>query len=461
MGMNTPDMDRLAAEADGWRRAGDLARACEAFDAVLAQDSSHPAALRGRARIALACGDDEALDWFDRGLRVDPGSADLWLGKAQALDVTGDSKGALAIARQLVEQAPNWLEGLRFLAQLRLAQGVNDFASHYRAATRKVPRDPNIWFDWANQLAATDRFEDAAEVAANAAQRFPGQPEFQLQQATHASAAGDLARADVLFATLAIKSNERMRTEARHRIRCGQFEVAEDLLDAVLVAAPDDIAASALIGLVWRATGNAKAGWLHEQDGICGRFPLLDDGNALAATIPLLHELHDNAALPIGQSLRGGTQTRGNLFDRLEPEFAALRRAIEATLKDYRATLPPQDLRHPLLRHREQPWQLAGSWSVRLSGGSDHHKSHIHPSGVISSALYLEVPGNGAGEDPQSGWLELGRPPADLKLDLEPLALIKPKPGYMALFPSTLYHGTRPFKEGQRLSVAFDVIPET
>ena len=80
---------------------------------------------------------------------------------------------------------------------------------------------------------------------------------------------------------------------------------------------------------------------------------------------------------------------------------------------------------------------------------------------MISSALYLEVPGNGAGEDPQSGWLELGRPPADLKLDLEPLALIKPKPGYMALFPSTLYHGTRPFKEGQRLSVAFDVIPET
>ncbi len=458
MGMNTPDMDRLAAEADGWRRAGNLARACEAFDAVLEQDSSHPAALRGRARIALACGDDEALDWFDRGLKVDPGSADLWLGKAQALDVTGDSKGALAIARQLTDQAPNWLEGLRFLAQLRLARGQNDFTSHYGAATRKVPRDPNIWFDWANQLATTDRFEDAAEVAANAAQRFPGQPEFQLQQATHASAAGGLARADVLFATLAINSNERMRAEARHRIRCGQFEVAEDLLDAVLVADPDDIAASALIGLVWRATGNAKAGWLHEQDGIYGRFPLLDDGNALAATKSLLHRLHDNAALPIGQSLRGGTQTRGNLFDRLEPEFAALRRAIEATLEDYRATLPPQDLRHPLLRRRAQPWQLAGSWSVRLSGGSDHHKSHIHPAGVISSALYVDVPAQWTGDDEQAGWLEIGRPPDDLMLDMGPLATIEPKAGYLALFPSTLYHGTRPFRSGRRMSVAFDAV---
>ncbi|NNE48618.1 MAG: hypothetical protein HKN38_00280, partial [Altererythrobacter sp.] len=228
--MNTPDMDRLAAEADGWRRSGALVRAREAFDTILEQDSKHPAALRGRARIALACGDDDALDWFDRGLRIDPGSADLWLGKAQALDITGDSKGALAITRQLAEQAPNWLEGLRFLAQLRLAGGKEDFASHYGAAARKVPRDPNIWFDWANQLAATDRFEDAAEVAANAALRFPDQPEFQLQHATHASAAGDLARADVLFTKLAINSSERMRTEARHRIRCGQFQSAEDLL---------------------------------------------------------------------------------------------------------------------------------------------------------------------------------------------------------------------------------------
>ncbi|MBT8389260.1 MAG: tetratricopeptide repeat protein [Altererythrobacter sp.] len=460
MGMNTPDMDRLAAEADGWRRSGALVRAREAFDTILEQDSKHPAALRGRARIALACGDDDALDWFDRGLKVDPGSADLWLGKAQALDITGDSKGALAITRQLAEQAPNWLEGLRFLAQLQLAGGKEDFASHYGAAARKVPRDPNIWMDWANQLAATDRFEDAAEVAANAALRFPDQPEFQLQHATHASAAGDLARADVLFTKLAINSSERMRTEARHRIRCGQFQSAEDLLSAVLVTNPDDIAASALMGLVWRASGNASAGWLHEQDGIYGRFPLLDDGDALAATIPLLHRLHDNATLPVGQSLRGGTQTLGKLFDRLEPELAALKRAIEATLEEYRATLPPIDLRHPLLRHRRQPWRLEGSWSVRLSGGSDHHKSHIHPSGMLSSALYLEVPENGAGEDPESGWLELGRPPADLQLDLEPLALIKPKPRHLALFPSTLYHGTRPFNEGHRLTVAFDVIPK-
>jgi len=39
MVMNTPDMDRLAAEADGWRRSGALLRARDAFDTILEQDS--------------------------------------------------------------------------------------------------------------------------------------------------------------------------------------------------------------------------------------------------------------------------------------------------------------------------------------------------------------------------------------------------------------------------------------
>ncbi len=54
------------------------------------------------------------------------------------------------------------------------------------------------------------------------------------------------------------------------------------------------------------------------------------------------------------------------------------------------------------------------------------------------------------------GYLELGRPPEDLLLELEPIAAIAPAPGTLVLFPSFLYHGTRPFPAGERLSVAFD-----
>jgi hypothetical protein len=123
--------------------------------------------------------------------------------------------------------------------------------------------------------------------------------------------------------------------------------------------------------------------------------------------------------------------------------------------------LPAADSAHPLLRHRDDIWRLAGSWSVRLSGGGDFHTSHIHPQGLVSSALYLEVP-PANGQAAQEGWLEVGRPPPDLRLDLPPLQIIEPKPGHLALFPSTLYHGTRPFSTGRRMTAAFDVtLPES
>jgi outer membrane receptor protein involved in Fe transport len=42
---------------------------------------------------------------------------------------------------------------------------------------------------------------------------------------------------------------------------------------------------------------------------------------------------------------------------------------------------------------------------------------------------------------------------------LPPLATFEPKPGRLVLFPSFLFHGTRPFKGGERLTVAFDLVP--
>ena len=458
MVMNTPDIDSLAAQADTMRRAGDLTSAAQIFDQILAEHPRQLLAMRGRARIALSRGESDAIERFDRALKVDPGDADLWLGKAQALDLAGDSAGAMAVTQQICHQAPGWLEGLRFLARLRLANGEEDFASHYSDALGRSPHDPNIWYDWANQLAGADRFEEAAEVAQRASTRFAKEQAFVLQHATHASSAGEWELADKLFRQLSLGSADHRRNEARHRIRQREFERAESLLDQLVAEDQTDIAAWALLGLVWRMTDDRKADWLHGQPGLFGLYELADCDRVLPGATALLNDLHDQAALPIGQSLRGGTQTRGNLFDRLEPELALLSEAIQETLAQFRAGLPAHDEAHPILRHRDHQWALAGSWSVRLSAGGDHHKAHIHPAGVISSALYLEVPPTIEQSPDRDGWLEIGRPPADLNLELDPLAMIEPKAGHLALFPSTLYHGTRAFDAGQRMSVAFDVV---
>ena len=138
-----------------------------------------------------------------------------------------------------------------------------------------------------------------------------------------------------------------------------------------------------------------------------------------------------------------------------EPQLRALKAHLLDTIAEHMASLPPADPKHPLLRYRDASPQLAGSWSVRLSGAG-FHVSHIHPRGVLSSALYVSVPGE-LDRDAREGWLELGRPPAACGVGLEPLAQFEPQPGRLVLFPSYLFHGTRPFTRGERLSVAFDV----
>lgn len=447
-----------SARGNAARAARRLADAARSYDRCLVLERGHPRGLHGRARVAIERGETDAEARFDTALALNPGEPDLWLGKAQALDVAGRSAAARQIMEQVTAQAPGWLDGLKFLAQLKLAAGYQDFAGHYREATSRHPADPNIPYAHAEMLAGLDFAAEATAVAAEARNRFPQQSGFALLEAVHAGSAGDDERAEAIFAELTLDTPQRSIQEARHWIRTGDFERADRLLEQALEAEPWSIAAWALRGIVWRLTDNPRAHWLHGQEGLVQGLPLHSSDDLLDRVKAQLQELHANSPLPLGQSLRGGTQTRGILFDRTEPVLAELRVAILATIKDYQAGLPALDRAHPLLRHADAPMRLAGSWSVRLTGGGDYHTAHIHPQGILSSALYLIVPEDARGEE-QRGWLEIGRPPPDLRCGLDPLATIQPEPGHLALFPSTLYHGTMPFGDAERMTVAFDVVP--
>jgi hypothetical protein len=168
-----------------------------------------------------------------------------------------------------------------------------------------------------------------------------------------------------------------------------------------------------------------------------------------------LRALHLSAHHPLYQSLRGGTQTDGHLFQRIEPEIADLRRAIVEAVQTHVAGLPAPRRGHPLLIEKRSPIRFSGSWSVRLTGAG-FHVEHCHPAGWISSAFYVALPEAAMGGPDHAGWLSLGEV-TDLGAALPPLRLIEPRPGRLVLFPSTMWHGTRPFESGERLTVAFDV----
>ena len=439
--------------ANAARSHGDLAEAERCYEKAARIDPSNAIAAQGRAQIALERGRPEALSLFEKASQADPSNPYVWRGRAEALALAGEVQSALGLARQIVGQAPQWREGLELLAQLNLADGDTDFAAHYREAATRHPTDPAIVFDWIAVLAGLGLHEQAAEIARLGTAKFPNTPRFRLLTAVHESNAGDFARADHYFDQNASEDEEHLVHEARHRIRRSEYDDAAKALDKVLHRHPWHLSAWALRDIVWRLTEDVRHEWLHGQSGLVQFIPLEDFAKLENRLVPALDALHDKSSLPLGQSLRGGTQTKGQLLQRHEDVFGELRAAIDTTLDRYRNALPIADIAHPLLRHRDARWSISGSWSVRLTGGGDHHTAHIHPGGIVSSAAYLVLPERETGE----GSLEIGRPPPDLFLDLPPLQTIEPQAGHLALFPSTLYHGTTSFAAGSRMTVAFDV----
>jgi predicted 2-oxoglutarate/Fe(II)-dependent dioxygenase YbiX len=154
--------------------------------------------------------------------------------------------------------------------------------------------------------------------------------------------------------------------------------------------------------------------------------------------------------------VRGGSQTDGPLFSRIEPKIRALRALIVSAVEKHVRRFDSLPASHPqkkLIGGKRV--RFSGSWSVRLVDGG-FHSNHVHTRGWISSALYLSLPEKVLGDE---GWLTLGEPPAELGLGLPPTRMIEPKTGQLVLFPSWMFHGTRPFPKGERLTVAFDVAP--
>lgn len=437
------------------RAAGDLAAAAAAYDQAIAANAGDTLATIGRARVALERDEPEVLARYDAAQRLAPDMVELLIDRAEALLGRGD-RSALHVLAGAVGARPDWTSGQIALARFRWEQDREpSFADHIEARLAAGPAAQQLWNDYGQLLLACDLADRAAEVAARAAKHFPEEPEWKLSEAIAAGRAGESQRAEALFAALPERMPKRAIHESVHRIRQGDYARALTLAQTALGEDPWDFATWTIIELLYRKLGDPRETWLSGQPGLIATMTLPIDPEAFAAADARLRALHEAAVETVGQSVRSGSQTRWNLFDRTEPEIADLRSAIARGIAGYVEQLPPRDESHPLLRHRDSPMRVAAAWSVLLRG-SGYHEPHYHPEGLMSSACYFRVPPDGA--NPRDGWLEIGRPSADLLLELDPIMTIEPVPGRLVLFPSYLFHGTRPFAAGERMSVAFDVV---
>ena len=411
-------------------------------------------------------------DWFSahRQAERDTGSPggrstsgaidrDALLIKAVRTFERGEVDHALTALSGLLKLYPDWVDGHMAMAQLLSQSHSTEALDDFLVTTvRRARGDLDLVTHCLRRLSDGERYQSLAMLVPEVRSWAGEHLFFTLLEAVAASETDDLDRAHILFARASAEGGVLSLPHVRHLLRTGDAVKAATVAEAFVRDQPRNQGAWGLLETAWRLTGDTRHDWLVDQPGIIRTMEVDLSMEALQALTARLRTLHVARSHPFDQSLRGGTQTTGNLFRREEIEIQDACRALTAAVRAYIDLLPPVDPAHPLLGRARDSFHFSDSWSVRLLDGG-FHVSHFHPQGVMSSAFYVTLPAlaRSAGH---AGWLTIGEPPETLRTGLPPLQMIEPKVGRLALFPSFLWHGTRPFPRGERMTMAFDTVLE-
>lgn len=444
------------------REAGRGRAAEREYAEVLARDPTNATAAVCRGQVLRDLGANaEALDHFRHASPGHTHLPEFAESLAGALLASGDLTGAREILVRLTETAPAYLRGHRALARLTREYGTDDDPYRsYRALVARWPGEAVIWRDWMALALSFREFALVGDLVREAERHLGSDPALVFAAAIASSERGEAQAAEALFdrseGALAGRTDF-LSARARNALRLREPKRAEKLAGEITRREPLNQFGWGYLGLAWRLLEDEREFWLHDYARQTAQIalPELADAGAREEFCRILRRLHSARHHPPDQTLRGGTQTEGALFLLEDSAIARLREAIRRALRGFIAGLPEDDL-HPFYSRRRADVRFIGSWSVRLTG-EGYHIAHLHEQGWISSALHLVLPQ--AGGDDEAGKLVLGEPPEELELGLPPRRVIEPRAGSLVLFPSSMWHGTRKFAAGERLTVAFDAVP--
>ena len=389
---------------------------------------------------------------------LDLDNRDVVRNQALALISEGRPDQAEALLRGMLGRQPGWLDGLKVLATLKWGQGDPvHFADHYADACRAMPNNPALWIAWFRMVAQARDWAGAGAILDEAERHLGTIPAIEACRLFVAvESHDDAAAASLLTRTAHFRGDVTSLCRIRHFLRTGDPKAAE--AEALpLIATPSAALYWPYLSLAWRMLGDARWEWLDQPDSLIAARDIGCSGSELEQLADVLRALHTASTPYIEQSVRGGTQTDRSVLLRREPELQKLKARMLEVVRDYIDQLPPHDSRHPLLSApRGGPLLLEGSWSVRLLQ-QGYNVPHTHAMGWLSTAFYVSLPEASAMGPEPAGYIAFGAPPAELGIGLAPYRTIRPEPGRLAMFPSTTWHSTMPFEDGERLVVAFDI----
>jgi len=434
-------------------RHEDALRSLEAAATIAPNDSG---IAHGLARTALEAG-VPTEQYYERALQLAPTDGQVVLGLTAARVTSGRGDRAERELADILAKSPEWIEGHMQLAQVRSMLGKSEsVAQSLESAIAAAPRNAGLWFALFDLHIKREAFRDLDSALENARKHGLAENLLAPYAAIAAAEQRRTEEADRLFTHWSDGTDRIWRI--RHLLRSGRVEDAVPVIDTLLAG---DRANEAwpYASIAWRLTNDPRSEWLDSDETLVQIFELAPSLPPLDRLAETLRAIHVVKGPYLDQSVRGGTQTDGTLFSRIELEIRVLRQAIVAAVEDYLLRLPAIEPGHPLLgRRRDRPVRFSGSWSVRLRDAG-FHVSHVHPQGWISSALYIALPEGNGDADAHAGWLSLGEPPRELMPAALGARYVEPTPGRLVLFPSWMWHGTLPFPSGERLTVAFDVAP--
>lgn len=408
--------------------------------------------------------DIEAVEIFERASRLMPDAGHLRVALAGAQFSLGKFEEASAHLIDVIASEPDNVEAHRTLTKLLFSTDQGEkIPILYENTLAKFPDLDLLWEEYTEALWLLDEYDAGLEVAAKAREKCGDRPRLRLLTGRMMSSNGDPAGAlDWLDSADGQLEQYFVIERARAYMRLGEYQTGAVDVHRAVQKMPDDYSVLAHLEPLWRLANDPRADWLMDYDRFVSPMEVpvpagfrnhLEFNEVLAE---FLTALHVTTAHPIDQTLRGGTQTYGHLFERTEPIIQSLKEVIRETIESFTATLKP-DPEHPFLRHMGQSIWFRGSWSVRLRSGG-FHVHHYHPEGWISSAYYVALPPTVADSATEDGRLRFGLPPVRVPTPVSAVKEVQPRVGTLALFPSYCWHGTVPFEDQYpRMTVAFDV----
>jgi tetratricopeptide (TPR) repeat protein len=403
-----------------------------------------------------------ALEHLEKAQALGSGAQTLEQERVELLEDLQRFEDAKAAYRERLEREP--INAVVHQAYNELLYRLGD-EDEFLASYNRAPRTQELMLAKAAFFLSADRHEEAERCYRETIARYSDSREACLGVGLALVKSGRYADAVDVLENLLMRlpeSAEVLCNLAGALSQAGDPEKANAMALRALDMEPVNQFALAMLGTSWRLMGDSRDEHLNGYDEFIQVFDLappegyLDMASFNMELGQYLATLHPPVREFLRQSLRGGTQTRNNLFGAGHVLVDKLKTRIDGAVARYIDALR-RDEGHPFLSRKAGDFGYSGSWSSRLRD-CGFHINHLHPGGWISSCYYVEVPGAVTNDVERQGWIKFGEPSFEVGLSIR--RAVQPVVGRLVLFPSFMWHGTVPFRDSHaRTTVAFDVVP--